>query len=231
MYKATAIVSVYNSEKFIRNKVKNLLESVEPIQIVLIDCTGGKELALVRDLTNTKQFIKVIFNRRITVWKAMNIGIKLADTQYVVQANTDDYVLPVGYKAQIEKLEEGNDIAYFDYKLAAYAKTWKKGFDNSHDYYKCSPKGYAPGCGLGPFPMWRKSLHDKHGLLNEDLEIYSDSLFWGDLAADPDTRWGHIPDFYGVYAHRTDSLERNERHRVKDRATLKKIKKDRNAIN
>tara|TARA_R100001244_G_scaffold25113_4_gene25596 strand:+ start:57892 stop:58575 length:684 start_codon:yes stop_codon:yes gene_type:complete len=225
MYKATAIVSIYNSDKFIRNKILNLLESAVPIKIILIDCTGGKELKLVENITNTPQFVKVIINERISVWAAMNLGIRLADTPYVVQANTDDYVHPNGYKAQVEKMDEGSDIAYFDYKLSAYKPTWQEGYKAAHDYYKCSDEGYSPGNGLGPFPMWRKSLHDEFGFFEERLEIYGDALFWTKLAAG-DISWGHIPKFLGIYANRQSSLERNAKYRVKDKKTMKKLKND-----
>lgn len=220
-YKATAIVSVYNSEDFIRNKIRNILTSEEPVEVVLIDCTGGKELELVKDLTNTDQFIKVIFNKRIKIWTAINIGIKLANTPYIVQANTDDHVDPTAYRKQIEKLDEGCDIVYFDYKLAAYHSTYGAAVKKAHDYYRTPAGGYSSGKGLGPFPMWRKELHDKFGYFDERLEIFGDSDFWETLSRS-EVNWGRIPEFLGVYAYRNDNLEKNIEFRSHDGKILRK---------
>lgn len=220
-YRATAIVSMYNSKDFIVNKIKNILESEESVEVILIDCTGGAELELIKDLTNTDQFIKVIFNERISVWKAINIGIKLANTPYVVQSNTDDHVSPLAYKKQIEKLDAGYDMAYFDYKLAAYKNTYRQAVKIAHDYYRTPKRGYSTGNGLGPFPMWRKELHERHGYFDERLEIHGDSDFWETLSR-ASIRWGRIPEFLGVYAYRNDNLEKNEELKKQDGKILRK---------
>ena len=220
-YRATAIVSMYNSKKFVKNKIKNLLESEEPIEVVLVDCTGGRELKLVEDLVSTDQFIKIVFKKRITIWAAMNAGIKAATTPYIVQANTDDYVDPTAYKKQIEKLEEGFDIAYFDYKLAPYEPTYLRALKKFYDLYHTPEDGYSSGNGLGPFPMWKKDLHEKHGYFDERLEIYGDSDFWETLSRN-DIKWGRIPEFLGVYAYRSNNLEKNIEFRHKDGKVLRK---------
>ena len=114
MFKATAIISAYNSSEFIRHKIQNIRESVTPVKIIIIDCTGGYELNLVKDLMDDN-ISGIIIENRISIWEAMNIGIKANDTPYVVQANTDDHVHPLAYDEQINKLDDGYDIAYFDY--------------------------------------------------------------------------------------------------------------------
>jgi glycosyltransferase involved in cell wall biosynthesis len=220
MSKATAIVSIYNSKQFIRHKILNLLDQTVPIQTILIDCTNGEELRTVSDLINKPQFTKVIYPQRISIWHAINVGIKMAETPYIVQSNTDDLLHPKAFEKQIKKLEEGFDIAYFDFAFVhEFRKTWCKAFKKSYEIYKV-PKKYGTGKGLGAFPMWRKTLHDKYGLFNDKLEIYGDALFWDKLSRDPDIKWGRIQETLGAYAIRNNNLEKNSDYQKHDHEIL-----------
>lgn len=226
-FKATAIVSVYRAGPFIYHKIRNLLQSNVPIQIILVECNNGKELKPVNDLIQTDQFVRLIYPKRIPIWRAVNAGIMLARTPYVVQANTDDLVHPEAYQEQIKALDAGADIAYFDYHMVyGFQRTWAKAKDKAYCKYVTPQAGYSPGNGLGPFPMWKKSLHDKHGLFDEKMEIFGDADFWGKLAKDPDTQWGRIPRVLGAYANRNNNLEKNERLRKKDRDYIKQKRRE-----
>lgn len=222
-YKAAAIVSMYNSKQFIRQKIQNLKKVGGDIQVILIDCTGGEEMKLIDKITTGQRWVKIVYNHRIGLWKAMNRAIRIADAPYVVQSNTDDILHQAAYRKQIAKLDAGYDISYFDYYFVeGYYPTWETGVKKSFDIYRTPNDGYSVGKGLGPFPMWRKSLHDEYGYFDEKLEIFGDALFW-DALAKGGARWGRIPEFLGLCSRRAgENLEMNEALSKKDREYLKR---------
>ena len=151
----------------------------------------------------------------------------MASAPYVVQANTDDLVAPDAYELQVNKLDEGFDIAYFDYLVTSgYRKTWGRACKMAYSNYTTPSGGYSVGEGLGPFPMWKKSLHEDVGLFDENLEIFGDSLFWTYLAR-TSKKFGRIPLKLGAYAQRPgENLESNQAFAAKDQAHLKTLRKN-----
>jgi glycosyltransferase involved in cell wall biosynthesis len=232
MAEISIIISAYKSEQFIRPKIKNILETEGvDYEIIIIDCRGGADIKPVEDIL-PENTIKIVHPKRITIWKAVNEGIEAATTSYVVQANTDDLVDPSAYAKQFAMLDEhGCDISYFDYYIrSGFSPNYSEAIEDAYTVYK-TPEKYSTGFGLGPFPMWRKLLHEKYGLLEDKLEIFADSLFWDKLAKDPDVKWGHIPEKLGVYAQRAgENLESNQEYAQKDSKLLKRIRKENHGI-
>lgn len=219
------IISAYNSKEFLRHRIKNILNSKNiDYEVIIIDCDGGKELKLVEHLLDDR-FITKTYQNRTTIWKSINDGIQMSSSDYIVMANTDDLVSPEAYSLQHEACKNGADISYFDYYITdGYKETWENATKTFYSKYVTSESGYSPGKGLGPFPMWAKSLHDQVGLFNEELEIFGDSLFWTALA-DRETAWHKIDDFHGAYAQRNcANLESNLKYAAKDRKLLKNLK-------
>lgn len=227
LYDASALISCYKAREFLPYKIDNILQSTSNIQIVIVECNNGKELELVSpEILNDHRIKIVTIDHRISVWKAINIAINISDSKYVVQANTDDLVHPQAYQKQIDKLNEGYDIVYFDYFISSgYHNTWDEAVKNSYTYYETPEDGYSTGNGLGMFPMWRKQLHFERniGHFDDNLEIYGDSLFWTKLA-DAKKKFGHIPEKLGVYAQRTGgNLESNPQYAYNDKKYLDRL--------
>src|SRR5690606_6093096 len=187
----TAIISAYKAGKYLSNKIANIRNSSIPIKINLVE-VGPKskfDTSLVDFYFHTPNVI--------TLYKAWNIAIKEADTEYIVSANCDDYVHPKAYEHQADLLRSGYDISYFDYHIShKYDSSWEKTIKHAHDVYRTPENGYSVGNGLGPFPMWKKSLHDEVGMFDEELKVCGDSLFWTKLA-ERNTKWGKIDKILG----------------------------------
>jgi len=219
------IISAYNAKQFIRHKINNILQSIDiDFEIIIIDCNNGENISLIKDIIDEK-FTTIIINKRISLWKAMNIGIMCSSTPIIVQANTDDLVSPNAYKLQLDEINNGADIVYFDYYISdGFKETYENGVKEAYSYYHCSDNGYSLGNGLGPFPMWKKELHDKVGLFNDRLEIFGDSLFWTKLA-EISTNWKRIPNKLGIYAQRPgQNLESNLKLKSNDLIILEQLR-------
>jgi hypothetical protein len=221
-YQATALISSYKSQEFLKYKIQNIRESTAKIQIIIIDCNNGEDVKTIKPSSDIK--IK-IHKHRITIWQAINEAIQLADSEYVVQSNTDDLVHKTAFSKQIAKLNEGHDIVYFDYHISSgYYQTWDRAVQNIYTTYTTPTEGYSEGEGLGMFPMWRKSLHKEVGYFNNDLEICGDSLFWHNLRK-YDKKFCRIPEVLGIYAQRHGhNLESNPIFMAKDNKILKQLR-------
>lgn len=215
MVRVTAIVSAYQADAYLLHKLENLRESDQPIKIALLE-TGSKPVFDKKcSLVDYYQYVP----DKITIYSAWNHLIKSASTPYVVTANCDDLVHPMAYRLQADALDVGNDISYFDYYITkGYCKTWSNVLIQS-PVYRTPIGGYSVGHGLGPFPMWRKSLHDEVGYFDNDLKVFGDSWFWTLLQKRP-TKWCKVDGVLGAYAQTGHNLEVREGHLDEDRLVV-----------
>jgi hypothetical protein len=60
-------------------------------------------------------------------------------------------------------------------------------------------------CGIGPQPMWRRSLHDRWGLFDDKYRVAGDWEFWLRIAQGE--RLFHLPELLGLYYRNLGGLE------------------------
>jgi len=222
---ASALISSYRAGEFLRNKIINIMRSTIDMQIIIVECNSGCDVNSISDLIGHHNIKVKIFDKRISIWRAINEAIKLSDFEFVVQANTDDLVSENAYEKQINALKSGADIVYFDYYITdGYFGDWGNAKNNHYTYYETPDNGYSEGCGLGMFPMWRKSLHDEVGYFDDKLEICGDSLFWHNLRENS-KKFKRIPEKLGAYAQRSGhNLESNIAYVAKDKVRLEALR-------
>lgn len=212
MAKVTAIVSAYYAEKFIEGRLENLLaQSLKP-EVIVICQTGSKEHE-----TAKKFDVTIIDTPDIpTLYEAWNMAIERASGEYITTANCDDRFYP----RAIEKLAKALDdnpsfaMAYTNIDMVEQIDGEPK---RQFQWMEGGLKELVfKGCFLGPMPMWRKSLHDKHGyfltketLLNGDVynyQIVADYEYWMRLAAGGE-KFYHIKEVLGAYLSHANNLE------------------------
>lgn len=205
MNKVTAIMSVYNADQYLVHKIKNIKQSTIDIDIAILEVCNKSTI----DLTKYATYYEYSPNL-ITIYEAWNRLIKASTTPYIVTTNCDDLVHPKAYELQSQKLEDGFDISYFNYYVTnGYTKTWEEAKQTTN-FYNTPPNGYVIGCGLGPFAMWKKSLHEKYGYFDEKLKVFGDSWFWTILEKSKQIKWGHIDQILGSCARTGNNLEIRE---------------------
>lgn len=218
----SAIVSTYNSERFIRGCLEDLLAQsiANRTEIVVIDSASEQnEGEVVREFQQQYGNIKYIRTpKREPLYAAWNRGIKLAKGKYVTSANTDDRHRLNAFEQMAAVLEEQPRIAL------VYADVIKTATENE-TFSKCTPIGVLSwfdwdrqrllddGCFMGPQPMWRRSVHDVFGFFDESLTVSSDYEFWLRISQIFDFQ--RIPKPLGLYLERADSVEHADRGRKK----------------
>jgi len=185
--KVSAIVSTYNSERFIRGCLEDLvnqtLYKTGKLEIIVID-SGSKqnERKIVKGFQRRYKNIRYIrTEKRETVYAAWNKGIKVARGEYLTNANTDDRHRQDALEVLCKALDDNPEVnlVYGDCCLSLIPNQIfeESPKDNVYKY----PAYFAPACLLhfqfGPQPMWRKKVHEKIGYFDESFEAAGDYDF------------------------------------------------------
>ncbi len=212
----SAIVSTFNSERFIRGCLEDLEAQTirHRLEIIVVDSASEEnEEAIVKAFQRTYTNIKYIkTEERETVYAAWNRGIKAASGKYVTNANTDDRHLPYAFERMVHVLDKNPEVAL------VYADVWvtEKENETSESFTPSSmfrwkdfdPRTLAEACYIGPQPMWRKSLHEKHGYFRETFKSAGDWEFWLRMAQTE--KFLHLKEFLGIYLKSPESLEHRD---------------------
>jgi len=217
-YLVTALVSTYNSEKFIRGCLEDLEGQTiaDKVEIIVIDsCSPQNESAIVEEFQKRYSNIKYIrTERRETVYQSWNRGIQAANGKYITNANTDDRHRKDALDVMVKVLENHHDIALV-YADVIITKTENETFEkhtpiggyNWHDWDRSILLG--KGCFMGPQPMWRRSVHDLYGLFDESMVTSGDYEFW--LRISQTMKFYHLRQYLGLYLDSPASIEHSNR--------------------
>ena len=209
----TAIVSTYNSEKYLRGCLDDLQQQTiaDRLEIIVVDSGSEQnEGAIVEEYQARYSNIRYIRSEeRETIYSAWNRGATEARGRYLSNANTDDRHRPDAYERMVEVLEENADTALV-YADSAVTRQANSGFTEAEivAYFKWpefNARDLFSVCYVGPQPMWRRSLHEKYGYFDARMRVAGDYDFWLRLAGTE--RFKHIPEVLGLYLQADDSIE------------------------
>ncbi|MEM2915519.1 MAG: glycosyltransferase [Candidatus Bathyarchaeia archaeon] len=223
-YKVSALVTTYNSEKFLRGLLEDLEGQTiaDQTEIIIIDSHSlQNEKAIVEEFQ--KQFDNIIYfrtDKRETTHKALNRAIKLASGKFLTLACTDDRHRKDAFEQMVKILEEFPDIALV-YADCAVTNVENDSFENPHiiGCYKWpdfDPRLLFRGNFIGPQPMWRRELHEKYGYFDAKMIAAGDYEFWLRMAWNE--KFYHIPEVMGLYFMSPQGLE-NKNRKICDQET------------
>ena len=204
-YLVSAIVSTYNAERFLRGKLEDLeAQSITgELEIIVIDSASPQnERAIVAEFQARYPNIRYLrTEKRETVYQAWNRGVRMATGEFVTNANTDDRLRPDAYETLVRALREHPEcvLAYPDMRIteqenATFEAHAPLGFRDWPPYDRLA---LLELCCIGPFPLWRRSLHDEIGYFDERYKSAADYEFWLRAALKHD--FIHVPEFLGLY--------------------------------
>ncbi len=217
--KVSAIVSTYNSEKFIRGCLDNLINQTlykkDELEIIVVNSGSQQnEDEVVKEYQSKYKNIKYFKTARETIYKAWNRGIKEASGKYITNANTDDRHKENALEILADTLDEENSVVlvYADSKVTDKVNEkfntanvtglllWPE-FDRTNLFRICY---------VGPQPMWRKTLHEKYGYFDGTYKSAGDYDFW--LRVSNHEKFKHINKLLGLYLLSENSIEHSNQN-------------------
>jgi glycosyltransferase involved in cell wall biosynthesis/ADP-heptose:LPS heptosyltransferase/predicted O-methyltransferase YrrM len=212
-YLISAIVSTYNSEKFLQGCLDDLEQQTiaDNLEIIVVNCGSQEnEEKIVREYQQQyKNIIYIKTEHREGIYTAWNRAVKVARGKFLTNANTDDRHRKDALEIMAETLLANPDVALVygdqictDTPNGTFASHYVIEMAKRPEY---SRERLLFGCCVGSQPMWRKSLHDELGNFDESLDCAGDWDFW--LRISSKYRFKHIPDFLGIYYYNKQGIE------------------------
>jgi len=201
MAKVTAIISAYNTTLGLTlGCIDNLKQQTKKPEIILV--TGNNKASQQMG----KHVDHVIFTDHTpNLYTAWNMAIKeIPSGHYITNANTDDRKNKDCIAKLAAALDLGYDAAYSDIvkvfdggKLQLQRKP-RYSLEDLKKYYR-----------LGCMPMWRRSLHDDHGLFDDSYLVAGDYEFF--LRCATVDNYVHLPESLGIYNDNPAGIENRNR--------------------
>ena len=112
MPKISVIMTVYNTEeKYLREAVESVLnQTFGDFEFIIID-DGSTNNAVEVVKSYRDERIKLVLNgKNLGMAKSSNIGLEMAQGEYIARMDSDDISLPERFEKQIEYMEKHQDI-------------------------------------------------------------------------------------------------------------------------
>lgn len=206
-YLVSAIVSAYNSEKFIRGCLEDLENQTiaDKLEIVVINSGSQQnEEAIVKEFQQRYDNIKYIkTEQRETIYQAWNRAVEAASGKYLTVANTDDRHRRDAIEIMADVLESDPGIAlvYADqYETCVENEPFENITATGESVYPdFEPDVFLETgfCKIGSQPMWRACIHKQIGLFDGNFEVAGDYDFL--LRVCEKYRCFHVPQILGTF--------------------------------
>jgi len=199
------LVSYYNGMKFMPLKLKNLSEQtvIDQCETIFIDANSKQgEIKLVKEFAKSHKTKILLADTRITLYKAWNWGIEESSTRYICQSNIDDILAPNAIELMADFLDDNPNVGLVyprSYMIHGAPRPWGCGGQQ----VKTDESLGA----LGPFTMWRRGLHDAHGVFDKNLRVLGDARWFLKLRKEG-VKFAEVQDHLVNFCVRPDSLER-----------------------
>ena len=217
--KISIITSVYDGDEFIESFLEDITrQSIfkEKCELIMINANSpGKEEKKI--LEYKKKFPNNIVYKKLDedpgIYAVWNIGVGLATGDFITNANLDDRKSVHQLERLATSLHVNKDIDLVYADMFITDKPNETFEDNSagdkrytfpefsFDNLKMVNMPHAS-------PMWRKSIHEDHGLFNEEYKSAGDWDMWL-RAASKGSKFKKIPGILGLYYFNPTGISTN----------------------
>ena len=188
--KISIITSVYDGDDYIEGFMEDITRQTifkDKCELILINANspGNEEEVINKYL---KKFPENIVYKKLDkdpgIYGVWNMGVELSTGEFLTNANLDDRksIDSLEYHAKTLYIKDDVDLVYADSYITN--QPHQKFEDSEPDWRRLTPfaftgketllKGNSPHNN----PMWRKSLHDKHGLFDDQYFSAGDWEMW-----------------------------------------------------
>ena len=207
--KISIICSNYNSDRWIEEYFEYVNnQTLKNFDIIFIDVKSTDDsLNKIQSYKFRDGIRKIIieYPERIGVYKTWNIGIRAAETPYVMNYNTDDMLDEEALEIYSKAIEENPDTDII-YGPCGFVNSRNPkefvGFGNWPEY---SHEIMMQICICGPFPLAKRESLIKAGYFDEDFISSGDYEMWARMSKQGFS-FKRIPEVLGSFYFRNDSV-------------------------
>jgi glycosyltransferase involved in cell wall biosynthesis/tetratricopeptide (TPR) repeat protein len=210
----SALVSLYNSEKFIIGCIEDLTRQTlfrkGLMEIVIVDSGSEQDEArIVREAQERHANITYVRTERETLYAAWNRAIGLASGRYLSNANSDDRHRPDALEKLADILENRPDLDLV-YGDCLVSEIPNETFEQNPGTRLFLYPDYFPPASLlhyqfGPQSVWRSSVHETIGLFDGSLKAAGDFDFNLKFAR-AGLKAFHLPETLGLYLEHAGAI-------------------------
>lgn len=213
----SAIVSVYKAERFIRGCLEDLISQTlfqqGLLEIVIVNSNSPEnEEPVILEYKHKfpQQIVYIRTPERETIYRAWNRAIQAAHGTYITNANADDRHRHDALEIMAHELSKQPDIALV-YANSDVTRQEDAPFETAERigrfrWPEFDPANLFRTCYIGPQPMWRRNLHDKHGYFDPSYRSAGDYEFWLRLIVAGEN-FMHIDEVLGLYLLNPNGME------------------------
>jgi len=186
-YLISAIASLYKGGPYIEQFLENMTSQsfFDQAELIIIDAHSpdGEAEVIKRYQSTYNNIVYRRLDRRVGIYEAWNLAIKLARGKYLTNTNLDDLRRIDSIELQARALESCHfaDVTYQD---VFYTLDHTLSFDEISKFNFKTELPLVTAHNLLEMnlphnaPMWRKSLHDEVGFFDASLTSAADWEFW-----------------------------------------------------
>ena len=188
--KVSLITSVYKAEEHIKQLMEDTTRQTifkDKCQWIILNANedGDKEEDII--LEYVKKYPDNIVYKRISedkgVYDTWNQAIEMSDGEYITNINCDDRRAPDALERQAKALytNQNIDLVYNDsYMVETANLQWEdiKSNTQRYNFDQFSKEAMLRGNLPHNNPMWKKTLHDAHGVFETKYRSAGDWEFW-----------------------------------------------------
>lgn len=227
--KLSIITSVWKADTFIDDFLKDITaQTIFPeCELILInpDSPGSEESVILEYQARYPNIVYKRLPKDYGIFYAWNEGIKLAQGEFLMNANVDDRSHPESFAIHVKELEAHPeiDLVYASYAISTtpnenFAHHGNLPIHETEEFTLANMRECLPGMR----PVWRKSLHDRFGLFDESFRFLGDYAMWLKVV-ERGAQFKKIPGVYTIYYVSPTTLSfdpSKEEHREIERAMI-----------
>ncbi len=224
------ITSLYRSDKYINNHIKNIdrvsryltINNTEHEFILIFNEPDVYENEIIKNLNN-KENIKIIICPRENLYSTWNRGIKNSKYNNIAFWNVDDIRFGKAIINGLKKIQSQYELVYFPFIYKRYIRI--SGIKilikiKIIPTVKYDQKLFIKHMYIGPFFITKKEVFDKIGLFDESYKIAGDFEF-AVRAAKKNIKFTHDNTLAGIFTNdgqtlsgKKDELQKKENDKI-----------------
>jgi hypothetical protein len=216
--KVSIIASVFNADKYIEQYLEDVTRQTifkDKCELVLINpnSPGNEEPVIKKYMEKFPNIVYKRLDKDPGLYATWNLAIQMASGEFITNANLDDRKAPWSLEKHAKALYSNSDVdlVYADSYVVGEANVlWE---NVKSDTQRSNMEQYTLEAMLRSNPphnnpMWRKSLHEKHGMFEEkyksaaDWELWLRSAFGG-------SKFMKINEILGAYYFNPEGVSTN----------------------